>query len=349
MNSISADGLEMYFHRSPTGEEDADMYVATRPSRADKFSNERLLALNEPNADECCAFLSPDGLTFYYTSDRAGGAGWYDLYKATRGTTDQEFGNVVAMSEINSAGGEVLPFLSSDGLILLFTDFFSRTTRPDRVGRTDMFFATRSNVDEPFSNITNLGEPINNRDVNDQSGALSPDWPAAGSTIYFFRGTGTAASRRLFRANWVPELAGDFSGRGTLDVADIDLLTTKVREGRNPASFDLNGDKSVNGEDRRVWVEQIRKTYFGDANLDGEFNSGDFVQVFQGGLYETGQDAGWGSGDWNGDGHFESGDFVTVFQAGGYEKGPRAALVPEPAGLSILGIGLLLGLVRRRR
>ena len=45
-------------------------------------------------------------------------------------------------------------------------------------------------------------------------------------------------------------------------------------------------------------------TGVGDTNLDGEFSSGDLVQVFVDGKYETNEEAGWEQGDWNGDHHF---------------------------------------------
>jgi hypothetical protein len=346
LGSISADGLTLIFDRSPSVSRPGDLYRATRRSRDAEFDKvEPLDALNMPDTNEGWTFISGDELTIYYNSEVVDGNGDFDIYQATRKNTDEAFGNVRAI-EINGPTIDMGPVVSSDGLTMFFSDAPGYEPRPNGVGDTDIWYATRSSVNEPFGNVTNLGEPINS-DLRDWGVGISADWPAAGSTIYFSRGTRFFFSS-LYRATWIPDLPGDFNGRGTLDVADIDLLTTKVREGRNPVSFDLNGDRSVNGEDRRVWVEQIRKTYFGDSNLDGEFNSGDFVHVFQSGLYETGQDAGWGSGDWNGDGHFESGDFVTAFQAGGYEKGPRAALVPEPANIVMLGIGLLLGLGRRR-
>jgi hypothetical protein len=147
---------------------------------------------------------------------------------------------------------------------------------------------------------------------------------------------------------------GDFNGNGILDAGDIDLLTTEVRGGQNPAAFDLTGDGSVNDLDRQRWVNDIKRTYFGDANLDGEFNSGDLVAVFQAGEYEdaTGGNSTWATGDWDGDGDFTSSDFVTAFSAGGYEQGPRASVasVPEPATgwLAILAGTTLAGIMRRR-
>ncbi|MFC1758839.1 hypothetical protein ACFL2H_08730 [Planctomycetota bacterium] len=139
---------------------------------------------------------------------------------------------------------------------------------------------------------------------------------------------------------------------GVCDAADIDRLTLAVREETQaPTSafaLDLDFDSDVDNDDRRVWVNELAQTYFGDSNLDGEFNSTDFVEVFKRGEYEDGIDlnSGWADGDWNGDGDFGSGDLVLAFQERGFESGPRldARAVPEPANLDQL-ILLLVGLV----
>ena len=122
-------------------------------------------------------------------------------------------------------------------------------------------------------------------------------------------------------------LLGDYNANGSLDAADLDLQAVAIDEGQNPAAYDLNNDDLVNYDDRLVWVEQLKNTYIGDANLDGEFNSADFVQVFVAGLYETQQAATWEQGDWDGNRLFDSSDFVAAFVGGGYELGPRAARV----------------------
>lgn len=150
-----------------------------------------------------------------------------------------------------------------------------------------------------------------------------------------------------------PSLLGDFNNDAQLTVTDIDLLTQEVQAGTNQASFDVTGDKVVNGDDRTRWVVDLKKTYFGDANLDGEFNSADFVAVFAIGEYEdaVAGNSTWGDGDWDGDGDFNSADFVKAFSDGGYEVGPRAAVsaVPEPTTLGALTLlGLLLPRRRRR-
>ncbi len=148
-------------------------------------------------------------------------------------------------------------------------------------------------------------------------------------------------------------LKGDFNNNQVLDAGDINLLSAEVRTGSNPASYDLNGDKLVNGSDRDVWVNDLKKTYYGDADLNGSFDSTDFVAVFQAGQYEAspGGNSVWETGDWNGDTKFDSSDFVLAFQAGGYEKGPRTAVsaVPEPGSLTLFGLAALRPLGTRRR
>jgi uncharacterized protein YjbI with pentapeptide repeats len=133
-------------------------------------------------------------------------------------------------------------------------------------------------------------------------------------------------------------MAGDLDANDVLDGADIDSLATRIRNGAaqppwlSDAMFDVNGDSAVNDEDYRTWVKDVADTWFGDANLDGEFDVSDFERIFEAGKYETQQYATWGEGDWNGDGIFDSDDFIAAFIDGGYEKGPRtnAVAVPEP-------------------
>ena len=142
---------------------------------------------------------------------------------------------------------------------------------------------------------------------------------------------------------------GDFDNSGALDVADVNLLGQQVGSGANDAAFDLTGDGNVNGDDLTNWVKDLKNTWFGDSNLDGEFNSSDFVEVFTAGKFELNEDATWSQGDWNGDNRFNSSDFVEAFTDGGFEQGPRPAqTVPEPTG-ALLTVVASVGLLYRKR
>jgi hypothetical protein len=130
-------------------------------------------------------------------------------------------------------------------------------------------------------------------------------------------------------------LLGDYNANGVLDAFDIDELSAAMRSNHSDVKFDLNLERKVDASDRSHWINQLMRSFEGDANLDREFNSGDLVTVFVAGKYESGRVAGWADGDWNGDARFDSSDFVSAFSAGGYEQGPRRAIstVPEATPL----------------
>jgi hypothetical protein len=150
----------------------------------------------------------------------------------------------------------------------------------------------------------------------------------------------------------MPSPVGDFDANDKLDVADIDMLQSRIRWYRfdrtfpqtqswlPDAMFDLDSIHNVTQDDLAVWVKDVKRTWFGDANLDGEFNSTDLVAVFQSGQYEDEMNlnSSWSTGDWDTDGQFNSSDLVVAFQDGGYEVGRRTgvAAVPEPSGITLL-------------
>ncbi|MCA9166760.1 MAG: hypothetical protein KDB23_03795 [Planctomycetales bacterium] len=148
------------------------------------------------------------------------------------------------------------------------------------------------------------------------------------------------------------EVPGDFDGNGALDILDVARLSDSIAAMIYNAEFDLNQDSSVDVIDLSYWLHDLKHTYFGDTDLDGEFSSSDLINVFQAGEYEDGftGNSTWSTGDWNADGEFTTSDLVVAFQDGGYEQGPREAVspVPEPSGLLTLLIGAMGSLMRTR-
>ena len=142
--------------------------------------------------------------------------------------------------------------------------------------------------------------------------------------------------QQVMAGNFGCPLAGDFDCNGELNVDDVNALIEQIIAGTHDSAFDLSADQLVDGDDLTVWVKDLKGTWFGDVNLDGEFNSGDLVAAFTEGEYEdaVAGNSGWDTGDWDADGDFTSSDFVIAFTDGGYEQGPvlAAKAVPEPAG-----------------
>ena len=119
------------------------------------------------------------------------------------------------------------------------------------------------------------------------------------------------------------QLSGDVNQDGVTDVLDVNTVCSGLRL---PASFhDLNGDGLYNYDDVSYLIHDVLGTHLGDANVDGIFNSADFVQVFQAAEYEdaTPGNSLWSEGDWNCDGDFTTTDFVEAFRDAGYIAASR--------------------------
>jgi uncharacterized protein YjiK len=115
----------------------------------------------------------------------------------------------------------------------------------------------------------------------------------------------------------------DFNLDGSFTAEDIDELFAAV--GGMDLSFDMDGDLDVDLDDADVYIKDFLYTYYGDANLDREFGTGDIVLVTAAGEYEDGDNdnSTWAEGDWTGDFDYTSADNVKAFQDGGWELGPR--------------------------
>ncbi len=98
--------------------------------------------------------VSSDELTIYFTSDRPGGEGDYDLWKATRSSIDEPFGNVTNLGKlINTEGKEEFPTLRTDTRL-----YYSSDGLPG-LGGFDIFYT--ESQDGEWSEPQNLMYPIN--------------------------------------------------------------------------------------------------------------------------------------------------------------------------------------------
>jgi Tol biopolymer transport system component len=82
---LSSDGLHLYFASDrPGGNGLLDIYVAHRARRDDSFGpTEAVAELNSTDA-ESPGWISPDNCELYFSSDRSGGHGKSDIWRASR-------------------------------------------------------------------------------------------------------------------------------------------------------------------------------------------------------------------------------------------------------------------------
>ena len=130
---------------------------------------------------------------------------------------------------------------------------------------------------------------------------------------YLLRAAGPGQSR--YNIVFDQELIGDFDEDQQLTAADIDILSAAIREDSEDLRFDINRDGIVNSDDHQRYVRNLLAVPYGDANLDGRFDSRDLIAVFASDQYEDDDvgNAGWADGDWNGDGEFTSEDVILAF------------------------------------
>jgi len=183
MPTISSDGLTMYFASwRAGGYGNADLWVSTRPTTEDKWGEPENLGppVNSSVADHGPS-ISADGLTLYFadyveTPPRPGGLGGCDIWKTTRATTGDDWGEPVNLgSPINSSNDELYPCISLDGL-----SFYFASHRPGGYGSSDLWVSTRAAIDDPWSEPVNLGQTVNTSEW-DTKPAISAD----GCVLFF--------------------------------------------------------------------------------------------------------------------------------------------------------------------
>ncbi|MCA9150807.1 MAG: VCBS repeat-containing protein, partial [Planctomycetales bacterium] len=200
----------------------------------------------------------------------------------------------------------------------------------DLDGDGDLDILISSLVDDQFSWLENFG----NGNFNDVQIIAEHVTGASAIQAADIDGDGDldviATAYELSRVLWYRNIGGsDLNSDGQFDASDIDFLCEAVLSGANDLHFDYNDDGLLDQRDHQFFVTEIAETSSGDANLDGVFDSSDFVFVFVAGEYEDDLvgNSTWATGDWNCDGEFSSSDLVHAFQAGLYvgQPDPRAA------------------------
>lgn len=154
--ALSPDGLTLFiYHEDPSG--NGDIYR----SDFDYFewsAPQRVKGINTSSWEGSCS-ISADGKTLYFSSDRPGGLGGKDIYKASL-QADNSWGNIENLGpNVNTASDEESPFIHADGINL----FFSSNGR-NSMGGYDIFQARLNAADGKFAEAQSLGYPINTPD-----------------------------------------------------------------------------------------------------------------------------------------------------------------------------------------
>ena len=255
---ISADGLELYFNSNrPGGSGGDDIWVTTRPTKNEEWDMPvNLGPIVNSSSSDLGPWVSSDNLELYFQSNRSGGHGSTDIWVSRRATQDETWGSPVNLGPVvNSSASEAFPCLSSDGLILFFSEDAGAPIRPGGLGNVDMWMTRRASVLDSWSTPVNLG-PIVNTSRLDAGPRISPD----GFTLYF-------ASERpggyggtwgdIWQAPIIPIV--DLNGDGIVDAADMCIMVDHW--GTDNQLCDIGpmpwGDGIVDVEDLIILAEHL--------------------------------------------------------------------------------------------
>ena len=206
-------------------------------------------------------------------------------------------------------------------------------------------------------NATEYESGLGMSDSGSGSFARDPEtgeWALLGINAY--------ASRRLYTydtsyaismpsyADWIESIVptGDLDDDDDLDADDIALLfstTDALGGGATPEGyelFDLNSDLLLDGADMDFLIHELLNTEYGDANLDGKVSLLDIWSLSEN--YGV-TNANWSLGDFDGNGSIDLKDFAMLAENYGFDRSE----VPEPATMSLLALGAMTVLRRRRR
>ncbi|MGK4567270.1 hypothetical protein [Flavobacterium sp. 3HN19-14] len=161
---FTKDGKTMYFTRNNynKGKERHDRYMVIRLKifkatlEDGKWTNITELPFDSDEYNTAHPTLSADEKTMYFASDMPGSYGDSDLYKVEI-NDDGSFGAPTNLgTTINTPGKETFPYVTDENEL-----YFASDGHPG-LGGLDVF-VTKIKKDGFFSNIQNLGQPLNSR------------------------------------------------------------------------------------------------------------------------------------------------------------------------------------------
>jgi len=297
-SSMSADGLSLYFASPPpSGVGDPDIWMTTRATKADEWGEPvHLGARVNTEYREQAPCISANGLELYFASSRGYTDINFDIWKTTRETTEDDWGEPVKLGpNVNSNEFDFATSLSPDGLSL-----FLGSTRGGGSWNADLWLTTRETTNDPWGAPVNLGPTINSP-AHDGFPSVSAD----GRTL-FFSGWGLAPYRS--------------GGLGS------DLWMTRRAATSDNWSMPVNLGPIVNSPANEVGpnISADGSTLYFTSNRPGGYGDWDLWQVSIDPVV-----------DFNGDYRIDIEDLVILIEHWGQDE-PSLDMGPTPLGDGVI-------------
>jgi hypothetical protein len=232
--------------------------------------------INSP-ALEGCPIQSPDGLSLYLASNRPGGNGGLDIWRATRASTSAAWGAPQNLGEpVNSAADDFCPTPVGKGGLF----FVSREALPGACGQGDIYFTHRDAEGSWAEPERLLCAPAGPNSELDEQG---PSWVDASrgklrgkKLLYFSRSSVTPnvpgeiyVTERQDGARFGPATAV-----GELNDATANDIQPNVRADGLEVVFSSNRSGTLGAQD--IWIATRRSltdSWSASLNIGSEVNT----------------------------------------------------------------------------
>lgn len=192
--------------------------------------------------------ISPDGLSLYFASNRAGGLGGFDMYVSQRASIDGPWGAAVNIGPLNTTSDEGNPAFSRDGRSLFF-----QSRRLPNSGGIDIWVARRNNPRDDFDwqPAVNLGPAVNSA-ADDTGPAYFEDIARGTRQLYF----GSARTGLGGTDIYVSEQMADGSFGPAMLVTELSSLQNETRPSLRHDGLEIffQSNRTGSGGTGDLWV-----------------------------------------------------------------------------------------------
>ncbi|MFH1718008.1 MAG: M56 family metallopeptidase, partial [Planctomycetota bacterium] len=287
--------------------------------------------------------VSADGLSLYFSSNRTGGSGGWDIWVTTRATTNTDWSTPINLGVIvNTSADEGRPSISADSLSLYY-----ETNRSGGSGSWDIWVTTRATTEHDWGTPVNLGPTVNSSTVDS-----GPSISADGLSLFFESGRPGfglgdiwVATRATIAEQWGPPVnlgspinTSDFDVQPSISADGMTLFFTSNRSGNLDLwvttratiaeqwgpPINLGSVVNSSADDVFPCISADGKTLYFNSSRPGGVGSYDLWQVSILPVV-----------DLNGDGKVDFKDFRKLAQYWGQNE-PSCDIAPPPFGDGIV-------------
>lgn len=205
--------------------------------------------------------LTGDELEIYFDSDRPGGMGQSDIWRATRPTRTSAWDPPALVTELNTSGDELSPGVSRDGLTIIIASNTGAGTG------IDLLQATRPDRNSPWS------PPVRMADLSGMGEDTNAQLSTDELTVWFASRRGGANARQLWMAT---RASTAVAFDPPVAVADLNVSTNVYTGDPCPTADDSQlYFVSDRGTAKNIWVvDRPTPTTFGTPEVIEELATG---------------------------------------------------------------------------